>query len=253
LKINRGSLDYLPMKAIRSVAFFSLSAFSAVFAADSGEDVPLSFTRLDLTDGRKLKNVVVKSYDAPSQKLLLVTDGKAMTIPIALVPPPFNQQLKAAPASGSSVTTVAVRTPVVAAADQYQLSTPVPVRRSPSPQRLIPTPAPQPTPATANHPLLAPANMSAHEYVARARAEQYYRYEFRLGSSSTARFDLEIELGVPKPVVGRDGRFSTEGKAFILYYDPASRTPQRINSTFEVTTEQPSGEALKAIDFTRKS
>jgi hypothetical protein len=240
------------MKAIRSVALLSC-ALTALFAADPGDDVPLSFTRLDLTDGRKLKNVVVKSYDAPSQKLLVVADGKAMTIPIALVPPPFNQQLRAAPASGSSVTTVAMRTPIGAAADQYQLSRPVAVRRLPSPERVVPSPTAQPPPAAVDHPLLAPASLSAHEYVARMRAEQYYRYEFRIGSSSTARFDLEIEMGVPKPVVGRDGRCSTEGKAFILYYDPASRNPQRTTSTFEVVTEQPPGEALKAIDFTRKS
>jgi len=74
-------------------------AASAAWAAD----VPLKYTRLDLTDGRTLTNVVIKSYDAATDKLLLVADGKAMLVPENLIPPPLAVRLKAsAPAAGST-------------------------------------------------------------------------------------------------------------------------------------------------------
>jgi len=53
-----------------SLLFLSaaLSGTPVADAAEADGEVPLSFTRLELTDGRKLRNVVVKSYDAKSEK-----------------------------------------------------------------------------------------------------------------------------------------------------------------------------------------
>ncbi|MBZ5586652.1 MAG: hypothetical protein LAQ30_31590, partial [Acidobacteriia bacterium] len=52
----------------------------AVRALAPAAEVPLRFDRIDLLDGRTLKNVVVKSYDATSDKLLLVADGTALLV-----------------------------------------------------------------------------------------------------------------------------------------------------------------------------
>src|SRR3954463_1984455 len=91
-------------RTARLTPVWKLIAFGCAFAAVSlvraDEDVPLHFARLDLTDGRKLKNVVIKSYDAKSEKLLIVASGKAMTVPIRLLPPPYDQKLKSAPPTG---------------------------------------------------------------------------------------------------------------------------------------------------------
>ena len=65
--------------------------------------VPLKYTRIDLSDGRSLMNVVVKSYDPATDKLLVTADGKAVLFPIKLVPQPFRDRLKKeAPQAGST-------------------------------------------------------------------------------------------------------------------------------------------------------
>src|SRR5471030_2569433 len=77
----------LPMKTL--LLFLAASAIAC--AAD---EVVLQFPQLDLLDGRKLKNVAVKSYDAKSGDVLVLADGKALVIPIAQVPAPFADRVK---------------------------------------------------------------------------------------------------------------------------------------------------------------
>jgi hypothetical protein len=236
--------------------------------AQPADDVPLKFTRLDLTDGRKLKNVTVRSYDAKSEKLLVVADGKAMTIPIALVPAPFNEQLKGAPASGNSVSTIAAPTPrtIATAADQYQLSASMPVARRMTKAEFdaeVPRGAAPPARvqveriAQPRRQRMAPApvdnGVERHAAAARARATTYFRYEFQIGSNSISVTSLDFELSTPKPVPGWEGRYESQGKAFIEYYDSKGRSVQRSTSTFEVITEQKPGEDLTVVEFRRKS
>jgi hypothetical protein len=79
---------------------FALLGFAAQLGA---APVPLKYQRIDLADGRILMNVVVKSYDAVTGKLLVLADGKAVLFPIKLLPQPFREKLKtAAPPAGST-------------------------------------------------------------------------------------------------------------------------------------------------------
>jgi hypothetical protein len=233
----------------------------------AAQNVPLRFTQIDLSDGRQLKNVVVKSYDAKTERLLIVADKTAMTIPIALLPPPFNEKLKAAPATGGSVSTAlslprapAPVPPVVGESP----ATAVAVPATPAPEVNIapePTPpAPRPTPRVNPRPRRGPdssepteASPTQHQFVARTRANRYYRYEHQVGSNSISVTALEFDLGTTLPVPGWPGRCRTEGKAFIEYFDSKGRSFQRTTSTFEVLTEQKPGEEIKVVDFTRKS
>ena len=242
-----------------------------VALAQSSKNVPLKFTQVDLTDGRTLKNVVIRSYDVKSEKLLLVADGKAMTVPVALFPAPFNERLKAAPRSGESVSTITVSSPrpIASAADQYYMTTPVPAplprvrpedaqkvtkrqfdeeARSQAPRVVTVTPQPAP-----HAPLPAVATLAQHAAAARARATTYFRYEFQIGSNSVSVTALDFELGTPKPVPGWEGRYESQGKAFIEYFDSKGRSFQRTTSTFEVITEQKPGEDLSVVDFRRKN
>jgi hypothetical protein len=214
-------------------------------------DVPLNFARLDLLDGRKLKNVVVKSYDLKSERLLVIADGKAMMIPIASVPPPFNQQLKSAPASGASVSTISpAPRPIISAADQYHMEVTARVPQQ-APVRVAP-PRRAERPRSGD-PMLADATLAQHQAAAHGRAQRYFRYEFQIGSNSISVTSLDFEVGVPAAVPGWTGRYCTNGKAFIEYFDSKGRSYQRTTSTFEITTEQKPGEALTVIDFSRKS
>lgn len=279
-------MGFAPMNLLRRFSLLGVCCTLAALAAPpaAAPDAPptLVFARLDLTDGRKLRNVVVKSFDRGTGRLLVIADGKAMTIPLAVVPPPFNQTLQAAPASGSTVSTIGAPAasqnsasfPVATAAEQYSLSAPVAVAPAPSapsqaavrpatpppvvsrqaPRRVMPqTPAPQPT---ANQLLAAQAgaDVNAHKQAALRRAESFYRFEFRLGSDAGAVTGLNLETTTPKPVPGWEGRYRTEGKAYVEFYDSRGRSFARRTSVFEVVTEKKLGDDdLVVIEFVPKS
>jgi len=77
--------------------FFSLLWVVALGVLPDTIIAATEFPRLDLMDGRTLKDVTVRSYDAETDKVLLLSEGKAYSIPARLVPPPF------AASSGSAV------------------------------------------------------------------------------------------------------------------------------------------------------
>lgn len=250
----------------------ALGALAAVaFAAEP----QLEFSRLDLTDGRSLRNVVIKTYDPESDRVLLVADGKAMVIARTLVPAPFAEPLKQARRSGETVSVIATpkpaspsatgahpspttqpapaAPPIHPAATSSQLarptSPPPPVRRSAA----SPAPARTPTPNQA----IAQGqgiDLQAHRRIAAERAQRYYRHEFRVGSDSALMMGVDIEVSMPKVVPGWEGRCRAEGKAYLEIYDSRGRSFQRRTSTFEVVTERKaSDEEIVIVDFTPKT
>jgi len=217
----------LPSRGV-SLALILLAARALAPAAD----VPLRFDRIELRDGRTLRNVVIKSYDAATDKLLLIADGTAMLVPVNLIPAPFAAHLKAdAPPAGGSTAVVATR----AAA-----------------------PAPQPVPMPA-----APLGASdqgvdqerlraAHRQAAEARALRYYRYEFQAGSSAISVTAVDIETEPPEKVEGWPGRYRTKGTARLEFYDSKGNSFSRSAGAFEVLTEQKPGESVRVVDFRPK-
>jgi hypothetical protein len=211
--------------------FASLALLAAAFAEDDAP-TPLEFKRLDLLDGRKLRNVVVKSYDQNSGRVLLVADGKATTVPLGLIPPPFSEMLrKGAPASGASVTTHPAGNPA----------------RAPSAPR-----SPNQT-ASAAPPDSSAVDTAAHRAVALDRALTFYRYEFVAGSAAMRVDSVKIDAEPTKPVPGWSGRYRTIGKAYLELFDTKGWSATRAQSSFEIITEQKPNEPPAVIDFTRKS
>jgi hypothetical protein len=225
-------------------------------ATAAAEEVPREFARLDLTDGRRLKNVVVKTYDPATDKVLLLADGKAMTVPRTLFPPPYASAFTALRRSGESVSSIPSPTrQMPAAADQYTMDRPVRVTRPAPPLATAPAKAP-PGPATPNQALAQASgiDLRAHREAARARALRFYRSEFRVGSDSAYMAGVDLELGTPKLVPGWEGRCRAEGKAYLEIYDSRGGSFQRRTSTFEVITEKKVGDNdIQIVDFTAKS
>ncbi|MBP6865768.1 MAG: hypothetical protein KBC32_10960 [Candidatus Didemnitutus sp.] len=216
------------------VAFLGLSAIST--AEDSA--TPLEYTRLDLTDGRKLKNVVIRSYDASRDRFLVIADRKAMTLAATLIPAPIAEQLKAAaPQTGTSVSTT-TKSP-----DQ-------PPRQTVPPRQSEPQTAPaRPPRAQASAPDQAPA----HRKVAVDHAENFYRYEFKVGSDAIRVQSIRIEASAATPVTGWAGRYRTQGTAHLEIFDTKGWSATRAKSTFEIITEEKPGEPILIIDFSRKT
>jgi hypothetical protein len=211
---------------MRTVLLF-LAAGAVAWAAD----VPTRFIRLDLMDGRTLTNVVIKSYDAATGKLLLVTDGKAMLVPADLIPPPLAARLKAGvPAAGSTTAIV----------------TPQPAALSAVPEKPVSAPAVQVIDTPGADPMLA-----SHQGAAEERAQRYYRYEFQAGSNAISITALDIDADQPEAIMGWPGRYRTKGKAYLEFYDSRGNSFSRTTSSFEVITEQKPGQMPKVVDFTR--
>ncbi len=202
--------------------------FLAVAANAPAGDVPLKLQRLDLTDGRTLTNVVIKSYDAASNRLLLVADGTAMLIPVTLVPAPFGERLKAsAPRAGSSMSVVAT------APDAG------------------PKPAP-PGPAAAPPVADEPPVVASHRQVAEERARRYFEFEYSAGSGAVSVTKLAIQTRPPEPVDGWPGRYRTRGRAWIEFFESKGRSFGRRDERFEVITEQKPDQSVAVVDFTTR-
>ena len=239
------------MNLCRQTIWVLFVALVPCLAAHSSDKVlPLQFTRVELADGRILNDVTIRSYDAKSEKLLVVTRGKAMTIPIALFPSSLTERLKSAPASGGTVSTIAKAParPLGSAADQYGTVTAVPVTPPPRPAVIA-----REAPGSASPDSVPEVSLIRHQFAARAHATRYYRYEYQAGSNSIRVTALDFEFNSPEPVPGWSGRCRTEGKAFLEFFDSKGRSFQRATSTFEVVTEQKPGEGVRVVDFSRKT
>ena len=208
--------------------------FLAAGAVAWAAEVPLQFTRLDLTDGRTLTNVVIKSYDAATDKLLLVADGKAMLVPASLIPPPFAARLKAGvPAAGSTTNLVTPQPFVPSAVQEKPASAPA-------------AQVDEPSGAT-----VADQQLASHKKAALTRARRYYQYEFKAGSDAISVTALDIETFQPEAITGWLGRYRTKGKAYLEFYDSRGGSFSRTTSSFEVITEEKPGQPIEVVDFTR--
>ncbi len=199
--------------------------------------------RLRLLDGRTLENAIIRSYDTESSKVLILSNGTARLIPIALIPPPFADKIKAAHARPPA--DLAQTTPVPDSTQQ-----PVPPHSFPAKDTSAPAPVPPAAPAA----LVTKTDdlRNQHRAVAQMDAYRYFKYVFRTGSNAIAVTDLDIELGDTDPIPGWN-QYRTKGKAYLEIYDSVGdgSFSRRVRE-FEVVTEQKPGEEIKVVDFTRK-
>jgi hypothetical protein len=199
-----------------------------------------TFARLDLNDGRTLREVTVRSYDPATGRVLLLAGRTAMSLPLALIPAPFDEQVKAAvPVAGSNLTTVPARTPPPAASEGASEGASV-------------APAPRVVHVTAVAPF-GPSDAARvrHREAAMKRAERYFTYEHQAGSSALSVYDRDVEVERTEAIEGWPGRYRTRGRAYIQYYDSRGRSFSRTSSRFEVITEQKPGEDIEVVDFSR--
>jgi hypothetical protein len=234
----------------RYFLFLGLAAFGVLASSVASA---AEFQRLDLLDGRTLKDVDLRSYDAETDKVLLLSNGKAYSVPAKLVPPPFADQFrKRGQSPGSSVSTVSApvlptsqpasvtRTPAaIAAATAPAVGAASQTRR---PKAIPATPPPEP----------AAASAEAHAEIAATRASRFFRYEFKAGSDSISVTVLNVDVTACEAIPGWKGRYRTQGHAYLGFYDSKGGSFQRANRGFEVITEEKNPGGLGVIDFSQK-
>jgi hypothetical protein len=200
-----------------------------------------SVGRITLLDGRVLKNVVIRTYDSSSSKVLLISDGKAMLIPLSIIPPPYAESIREAAAKPSA--DLVQTTPVPVPSDTV-------ISTAPPAETVVVKPTPAPivvTPAATVDPV------EAHMNAATAHVRRYYKFEYRTGSNAISVTDSDIAVEETEAVEGWSGRYRTTGKVYLEVYDSVGGGSfRRTTGKFEVLTEQKPGELIKVIDFTRK-
>lgn len=259
-----------------SVYAFVLLALTALPGADATRMIAIE--RLELQDGRKLSEVIVRSFDAESGKVLLVARNTAMAIPVDLLPAPLAEQVRThAPKAGATFTLIpgprdmepampppnpggtpdpgeATVTPQPPEISNDDAGAGVPVRRIERPSLPGPTinsgAGAAADPAASSRALAAQS--ATHRTAALAHAERYFRFEFAAGSSSVRVTALDFDATDTRPVSGWPGRFRTEGKAYLEFFDSKGNSFGRDRRTFEVITEQPQGEPVRVERFELK-
>lgn len=223
------------MKA-RLGLFLPLIVLPAWAAMAEPDRIPLAFAQIDLLDGHRLERVVVRSYDAATDRFLVVASGTARLVSRSLVPDSLAATLReAVPRANGSVSFVA---------DPFG---PAPARHG-DPENESEEFAPDEE-FTGDEDILDSAAATEHRTAALARAERFYRYELEPGWSTIVLNAVDFESRDPQPVTGRPGRFRTEGKAYLEFYDNWSRNFQRRTSRFAVITEKRADESVRVRGF----
>jgi hypothetical protein len=220
----------LASRFVRTILLASILTARSVAAADA--PVPMAYEQLDLTDGRKLKKVTVKSYDAQAEKFVVIADGKLMSVPLALVPEPLGSKLKAAaPAAGASTSSTPVR----------KVHVPVVVSG--------PDNIPKIYRPTANTP---EEETKVHKSIALRQVALHYTYQYPLAPGTSKVTPGNFQLEEPRPVKGWIGRYSTRGSVTLEFFDSSGLKSGSIISRFEVVTEKDGGPSARIIDFSVK-
>ncbi|MDD2763470.1 MAG: hypothetical protein PHE83_05790 [Opitutaceae bacterium] len=111
-----------------------------------------------------------------------------------------------------------------------------------------PAPAPRYSPAPA---LPAGPSMDAIRAAAERRADTYFRYDYRPGSSATLSIDVRIDLEEPEPMPGWPGQYHVRGIGRLSFFDSKGISFGNATEKFEVTVITAGG-ALRTEHFTLK-
>ncbi len=197
----------------------SLLACASAIGAD------LTFDEVTLGDGRILKDVTVKSFNNNNGKVVVKTNGTITTIPLVQFPESaINAIYQQYNGRFSSVSTVPQSDQVIPP------ERPVRYRAQPS----------APDASTSG-------SQGAHVAAARARAQRFFSYEYRLGASNAIVTQRSIELTQTEQVPGWTGRYRSKGKAYLSFYNSAGGSFQRTAVNFEVETEERPGQGVSVV------
>lgn len=223
------------MKTPRSVFRFALLLFLLVGAGEGHAQnmVPLNlrFERVNLSNGRVLKDAALTSFNRDSNLVYVLEDRKLKPYPRALFPgfvtARIDDRLKEHPAPKPS--------------------------RQPAPQS---SPHGESPPPSKSNPIGSPernaADRAAIEAAVAAKAEsaarRHFRYGQRTGSGYTTTTESEVELDGPTPIPGWPGRYRVEGTAYYSYYDSVGSTFNNRRRGVEVIVEAKSPSRIKVLE-----
>jgi hypothetical protein len=230
-------------------------AFALVLAIGQGvrgtpQQVGLSFPVIHLKNGKDINAAEIKTFDASSGRVVILSDRSIASIQIQLLPddvaariislvppepparppPSASMQYGSESPQGAAVSGAMARRVVPQSRDRQ------PVVQSGSDER-------------SESELVERSNREIKR-LAKSRAYKYYRYEMRPGSGYVAVTESSIELEEPEEIPGWPGRRRVRGEIALEFFDSVGRSFNSTTGRFEVTTETNGKGATKVVDFT---
>lgn len=191
----------------------------------------LRYERVNLANGRVLKNVAITSINRESGLVYVLEDRKLKPYPKALFPSFVTQR-------------------ITSRLQEY----PNPDSSRKRATRLAPpTPrTPSPSPAPIGSPENNAAQRAAIESAVAAKAEtaalRHIGYGQRMGSGYTTTTQSEVDLDGPVAIPGWPGRYRVEGIAYYSYYDSVGTTFNNRRRGVEVILEAKSPRSVKVLE-----
>ncbi len=215
----------------RALLVLSVALAGAVASAVA-DHVPLNlrYHRINLANGRILKDVTLNSFNREAGLVYVYEDHQLKPYPRALFP-------------GFVTDRIAARTAEQPAPAERATPTPEPAKAHPTP------PADHDT---------SPAAIAAREEAlldavaakARTAALNHLRYKIKTGSGYTTVTDADLELNPPEPVAGWSQRYRVRGDGYYSYYESVGGAFHRRSRGVEVLLEASTPGRIKVLEVT---
>jgi hypothetical protein len=233
---------------IRALIPYILSAAAAFAAA---YDVNLPYASLALKNGKTLTGATIKSYDHDNGKVVVMAGRSLHSLQIELLPDEVAAKVIALVPEERK----ALAREEKAGRKQEQreqVKTRQELKRQTREERTLDTEAKKQAnrdqaEAQAKARLVARTKQLAH-----AKADHYFRYEYKPGSGSTVVIRQGVTLGEPEEVSGWPGRCRVSGNVGLQFYDSRGSSFSTTVREFEVTVQKNDRGVEEVVDFTLK-
>lgn len=233
---------------IRAFTPFFLSAVVAFAAA---YDVNLPYASLALKNGRTLTDVTIKSFDHQNGKVVVMAGRTLHSLQIELLPDEVAARVFALVPEESKA--LAREEKAGRKQEQrVQQKTKQELKRQTREERKVDTEARKQA-SRDNADAQARERLVARtKQLARAKADHYFRYEYKPGSGSSVVIRQGVTLGEPEEVSGWPGRCRVTGNVGLQFYDSRGSSFSTTVREFEVTVQKNARGVEEVVDFTLK-
>lgn len=221
-----------PLHIVLLVVLLGLGSGSTLHA---NAMVPLDFrfVRIDLANGRILKNAALTGFNRESELIYVMEDRKLKPYPAALFPGFVRDQIDARLAEYPDTSDES------AAADRKDST-------APSAQK------PEATRPPIGSPEANAINQAEIEDAVMRKAEtaalRHFRYGSRNGSGYSTMTNGDVDLDMPEAVPGWSNRYRVKGTVYFSLYDSVGETFSNRRRGVEVIVEAKSSRSIKVLE-----
>ena len=233
---------------LRAFIPFFLSATVAFAAA---YDVNLPYASLALKNGRTLADVTIRSFDHENGKVVVMAGRSLHSLQIELLPDEVAARVIALVPEESKA--LAREEKAGRKQDQRaQGKARQELKRQTREERQLDAAARKQANRDQAEAQDRARLVARTKQLARAKADHYFRYEYKPGSGSSVVIRQGVTLGEPEEVSGWPGRCRVSGNVGLQFYDSRGSSFSTTVREFEVTVQKNARGVEEVVDFTLK-